>query len=93
MRRSVSFRAVDRKVLAVGDVPSGTPSLYVVRYLPTGVIDTTFGEQGVVKIPLATAARSRAIALQPEQSGDRSPLAVRAKVDGLVDERMARGQP
>jgi uncharacterized delta-60 repeat protein len=58
----------DGKVVAAGSAtgPDGRQDLTLVRYLPTGTLDPTFGDDGKVITRIGWAAHANAVVIQPD---------------------------
>jgi uncharacterized delta-60 repeat protein len=58
----------DGKVVAAGSAtgPDGREGLALIRYRPTGTIDSTFGDNGRVITRIGTAAHANAVLVQPD---------------------------
>ena len=58
----------DGKVVAAGSAtgPDGRQDLTLARYLPTGTLDPTFGDDGTVITRIGTAAHANAVVIQPD---------------------------
>ncbi len=57
----------DGKILVAGTYPSPVPNIFLVRFLPDGVLDNTFGANGIALKPLSGVTyRLNALALQSD---------------------------
>ena len=84
----------DGKILVAGQAtPAGGRTVFaVLRYTATGILDTSFGTQGIVLTPVGTNAKAFAVAVQPDQkiiaagTSDSSSFAfVRYQSNGTID--------
>ena len=63
----VAVDAMDRVVMVGSIGPAGARDLLLVRLLPSGQLDTSFGQGGVVRAGVATLdERGRAVAIRPD---------------------------
>jgi len=80
---SASIEAVavqpDGKIVVAAVSGRGDHGLLLARYVPSGALDTSFGDGGYVETPVGDWANAEAIALQPDGkivvAGTRSPQA------------------